>query len=98
MAVIFNKTMPSPILLSISYDPKQDLQNWLRIKEKYPETFRFTQFYPFDKNIELRQDNLDKIKMTISDDQIKAFNHQAELIQTAWPKQADEIIKKIPPI
>jgi len=82
-------------MFSISYDPTQDLQNWLRIKAKYPETFKLTRFYPFAKNIELNRDNFDKILKTISIDKIQEFSRQAETIQVAWLKQEDEVIGKI---
>lgn len=62
----------------------KDLQNWLRIKEKYPETFRFTQFYPFNANLELNQDNLEKIVVTISPDKLKEFDEQAQKISAKW--------------
>ena len=82
-------------MFSISYDPTQDLQNWLRIKAKYPETFKLTQFYPFDKRIRLSKNNFEKIVKTIPAGKIQEFNRQAETLKIVWQKQEDEIIKKI---
>ena len=82
-------------MFSISYDPTQDLQNWLRIKAKYPETFKLTQFYPFDKRIRLSKNNFEKIVKTIPAGKIQEFNRQAETLKIVWQKQEDEVIKKI---
>lgn len=79
----------------LSYDPIKDLQNWLRIKEKYPETFRFTQFYPFNSNLELSQNNLEKIAATISPDKLKEFDEQALKILAQWPVIKNKVISDI---
>jgi predicted RNA-binding protein Jag len=79
----------------IKYNPIQDLKNWFRIKEKYPDNFTITEFYPFDKSIELSQNNFDKILKTVDKKKIEKFNRQAELIEKKWQQVGDEIIKKI---
>lgn len=80
---------------SITYSPKQDLKNWLRIKQRYSEDFYITKSYPFDKNIELSKDNFNCILKTINPAKIKRFRAQAVLIKKEWLKKEDEIIKKI---
>ena len=82
-------------MLSISYDPIKDLQNWLRIKEKHPETFRLTEFYPFAVSRELNQDNLEKIAATISPDKLKEFDEQALKILAQWPVIKSKVISDI---
>jgi hypothetical protein len=82
-------------MLSIIYDPQKDLQNWLRIKEKYPASFEFTKFYPFDKKIKLSKNNIPGLSKTIFPSQIITFNKQAQVIAKTWQKIEDKVIKEI---
>ena len=82
-------------MMLIKYDPKQDLKNWLRIKQKNINDFTITKFYPFDKNIELNQTNFNLIVKTISLEKIKEFENQAIKIKQEWEKRENELIKRI---
>lgn len=81
--------------MKIIYDPKSDLKNWLRIKEKYPDNFTITKYYPFNKNIDLVQENDTKILNTIKPNDLEKFNKQADEIKAAWGKIETTVLDKI---
>ncbi|MDZ7798281.1 MAG: hypothetical protein U5L76_01535 [Patescibacteria group bacterium] len=82
-------------MTKILYEPKKDLKNWLRIKDKYPESFTITKHYPFDKDIILKKENFRKILSSISKTKTKYFNIQAKIIKKTWQTREDKIINKI---
>lgn len=82
-------------MYSIKYDPKKDLKNWLRIKNKYPADFTLTKYYPFDKKIKLTKNNFNQISKTINKNKLADYNKQANLLSKAWHKKESETVKKI---
>jgi len=82
-------------MINVQYNPTQDLKNWLRIKNKYSDNFSITEYYPFDRNIELNKDNFTRIVKTIDPEKIKVFDRQAEKLKKEWLSREDEFINKI---
>jgi len=81
--------------MKIIYDSAADLKNWLRIKNKYPENFTFTEFYPFDKNIFLIGENIELLKKTLSEQDIVTFTEQAKILEQEWKRVESKILNKI---
>lgn len=82
-------------MIYIKYEPRKDLKNWLRIKEKYPESFKITRDYPFDKKIELKKENFERILDSIIEEKVNIYNDQAKMIKRAWLKKENKIVKNI---
>lgn len=82
-------------MVSIKYDPAQDLKNWLRIKREYPEDFTITRFYPFNKSIELNEGNFNRILKSVSKEKLEIFTGQARLIERRWSRIEDKVIRRI---
>ena len=82
-------------MMRITYDPIADLHNWLRIKEKYPDNFTTTPFYPFDKTVVLAKGNLDDIAVTIDSSTIIKFNNQALALKKAWDQIERQVLQAI---
>ncbi len=80
---------------TIKYDPKKDLKNWLRIKEKYPADFTLTKYYPFGSQIKLTMRNFNQIVKTINNDKLDKYNKQAVSLIQIWFKKENRIIKEI---
>lgn len=82
-------------MLHITYDPKKDAKNWIRLAAQYPDEFTLTRYYPFDRTIPVKKENLDRIAGSITHAIVQDFQRQAEVIARAWQSQEHMMVQKI---
>lgn len=82
-------------MLTITYNPKHDLRNWMRIAKSDGAKFVLTRFYPFDRTIPLDERNAGKILETLPKKTAIAFQQQAHDLERRWASLEQSAINAI---
>ncbi len=82
-------------MLKITYSPKQDLLNWLRLKNAYPSEFTLTADYPFNRRISLTERSIDTIAASLSEEKKKEFRNTAIRLERKWQSIETDEVRRI---
>ncbi len=82
-------------MLTVTYNPRSDINNWLRIAEADRDAFCLTKEYPCDRSIPLDRSRIDELIASIDPSAIQRFETQAALLERRWRELETAVVKKI---
>lgn len=82
-------------MLTVTYNPRADINNWLRIANTDRDAFCLTKEYPCDRSIPLDRGRLDELIASIDPSAIRRFKTQAALLEHRWRELETAVVKKI---
>lgn len=83
------------IVLTVTYNPRADVSNWLRIADTDRDAFCLTKEYPCNRSIPLDRNRIDELIASIDPSVIRCFETQAALLERRWRELEMVVVKKI---